>query len=258
MPIEFIIEVDTPSSVTRIQNVDVVILCGGQGTRFLSVRKDIPKALAPINGIPIIELIVDGLKKQGLRRFIFAVGYLKEHIVRYFKDREDADYKFSIEDRPMGTGGAIRQSLNLVCSDPFLVFNGDSLIDVDICLLLEKHRQVGAEASLVLSSTTFGAEYGGALVNEKGLITSYSEKPVDETTNRLTNAGVYCISHNLMNGLSVEENLSFEKTVLPDWIRNHNIFGFQVQSPVYDIGTSEGYLKLNEKMEHAGANLIKG
>ena len=96
---------------------DVFILCGGQGTRFRAVRDDIPKALAPINGIPFLDLLLDNLIIQGCQRIILGTGYLSEQIEFHAKKRSDGEYLISREDNPLGTGGAVHQALPLFNSE---------------------------------------------------------------------------------------------------------------------------------------------
>ena len=98
---------------------DVFILCGGQGTRFRAVREDIPKALAPINGVPFLDLLLDNLISQGCQRIILGTGYLSEQIEFYLQQRSDAEYLISREDAPLGTGGAIQ-----LCSAIFQIRTG--------------------------------------------------------------------------------------------------------------------------------------
>ena len=66
---------------------DVFILCGGQGTRFRAVREDIPKALAPINGVPFLDLLLDNLISQRCQRIILGTGYLSGQIEAHVQQR---------------------------------------------------------------------------------------------------------------------------------------------------------------------------
>ena len=75
-----------------------MILAGGLGTRLQSVLNDKPKCLAPINGRPFIDLLLDNCIKQGLKRFIICVGYLKEQVIQHLRDRNDCEIVFSKED----------------------------------------------------------------------------------------------------------------------------------------------------------------
>ena len=84
-------------SEVRTGDTDVLILCGGLGTRFKDVRNDIPKALAPINGNPFIDLLLDDLVYQGFTRIILATGHLSNQIEQHVKQRTDIEYIISCE-----------------------------------------------------------------------------------------------------------------------------------------------------------------
>ena len=89
-----------------LSKLDTVILAGGLGTRLQPVLKDKPKCLAPIDGIPFIDILLDDCIEQGLQRFIICVGYLKEQVIEHLCKRNDCIIVFSEEDTPLGTGGA--------------------------------------------------------------------------------------------------------------------------------------------------------
>ena len=114
-----------------VGETDVLILCGGLGTRFREVRKDIPKALAPIQGTSFIDLLLNDLVDQGFRRIILATGHISSQIEQYVKRRRDAEYIISSEPKPLGTGGAIKLAEQHIRSDLILILNGDSRILLD-------------------------------------------------------------------------------------------------------------------------------
>ena len=93
-----------------LAKVDVLILCGGIGSRLSSVNPDRPKGLAPVGGKPFLDILVEDLVQQGFQRIIFCVGHLKEQVIDRYKTRKDAEYFFSQEDIPLGTGGAVQES----------------------------------------------------------------------------------------------------------------------------------------------------
>ena len=111
------------------KDIDALILCGGQGTRFRAVQEDIPKALAPFRGSAFIDLLLDDLVSQGFERIILATGFLSNQIEDHVKSRNDAEYIISLEPKPLGTGGAIKFAAGHFRSNPVLVMNGDSKID---------------------------------------------------------------------------------------------------------------------------------
>ena len=109
-----------------------MILAGGLGTRLQPVLKDKPKCLAPINGTPFIDILLADCIKQGLQRFILCVGYLKEQVIEHLSNRNDCEIIFSMEDKTLGTGGALKNAEPHIKSDPVLVMNGDSYVKYNI------------------------------------------------------------------------------------------------------------------------------
>ena len=89
-----------------------IILAGGKGTRLQSVVSEVPKPMAPINGIPFLEIQIKYWIKQGINNFILSVGYKKEIIINHFGFKfHTAEIKYVLEDSPLGTGGAIIKSI---------------------------------------------------------------------------------------------------------------------------------------------------
>ena len=224
----------------KISDIDVLILCGGQGTRFREVREDIPKALAPIKGIPFIDLLLDDLTTQGFSRIILATGHRGDQVEKYLMQRTDAEYVFSNETKPLGTAGAIKYAENKFRSEHVLVLNGDSRIVFDFHSLFEFHKHKHANMSILLSSTTKGKDYGNVLLDRDNRITTFSEKPID-TTYAYVNAGIYVINLSMLKYLQQEKQYSLEKDCLPYWIQQKKIFGMLTENQVCDIGTPERY-----------------
>src|SRR5690349_21298843 len=115
------------TATARLGAIDAAILCGGKGTRLQPVISDLPKGLAPVRGRALLDILVEDLVAQGLRRIILCVGHMKEQIISHFSGRRDADFLFSEETAPLGTGGAVKNAAEFIRSDPFLVMNGDSM-----------------------------------------------------------------------------------------------------------------------------------
>jgi len=235
-------------SKISVEGTDVLILCGGLGTRFRKVREDIPKALAPIKGIPFIDLVLNDLVLQGFCRIILATGHLSSKLESYVRQRKDAEYIISCEPKPLGTGGAIKFAENHYCSDHVLILNGDSCINFYSLTLFEFHSNHQAEMSILLSSSTKGVDYGNVTLNEESRVTSFSEKSHTESSSACVNAGVYVINRSLLTTLQPEVQYSLEKDCLPSWIYSHQIFGMLTDMEVCDIGTPERYKKYQKAL----------
>jgi NDP-sugar pyrophosphorylase family protein len=223
------------------KETDVLILCGGLGTRFRAVREDIPKALAPINGDPFIDLLLNDLINQGFRRFILATGHLGSQLESHINQRTDEEYIISREPIPLGTGGAIKFAEKNFRSKQIFIFNGDSHIPFHFPSLFEFHKNCRADMSILLSSATKGADYGNVVLDVENRIILFSEKP-SESTSDCINAGVYVINRSLLNSLQPDKQYSLEKDCLPSWIHANRLFGMLTDKAVCDIGTPERYI----------------
>jgi NDP-sugar pyrophosphorylase family protein len=227
-------------SLFRTGDIDVLILCGGQGLRFRAVRDDIPKVLAPIRGKPFLDHLLDELLVQGFKRFILATGYLSDQVEAHVQRRKDAEFIISCEHKALGTGGAVNLAKRCFFSNPVLVMNGDTLIECKFTDLLEFHSRQEADLTLLLSDNTPGKDYGHVKLDTDQRILSFKEKP-DTLESSLVNAGVYCLNPALLETIIDDESWSLERDLLPNWTINHRVFGMISNQPIYDIGTRDRY-----------------
>lgn len=211
-------------------NQDVVVLCGGLGTRLRSVVHDRPKPMALIQGRPFLDFVVDYLLSQGFERIVFSTGYHGAWIADHVKARRDIDALISQEDRPLGTGGALRACRPLLCRDTTLVLNGDSLCRLDLGALLKAHEGRSAVATLVLVPADGRTDAGGVTLDEQGRIRTFREK--EEAP--YVNAGIYAIQTRYVE--SIPAVCSLERDVFPQLVE-HALYGFVSEAPLYDIGT---------------------
>lgn len=224
----------------NFENTDVVILCGGKGERLQSVVSDRPKVLADINGKPFLEILIDNLKRFGFKRFILSVGYKKEAIIDYFKDKEDI--VFSEEETALGTGGGLKKAKGLVKSSPFMAMNGDCFCDLEFDKLLEFHKQKNALLSIALVKTLEPRDYGTVALGLEDEIKSFREK-ISGSQTSLVNAGIYMMNKEIFSLMPAEKAFSLEYDLFP---KLENSFGYVSNSKIYDIGTPVRYNKAKE------------
>ena len=222
-----------------ICETDVLILCGGLGTRFREVENNIPKALAPINGTPFIDLLLNDLVDQGFRRIILATGHLSSQLEQYVKWRKDAEYIISFESEPMGTGGAIKLAEQHIRSDIFLILNGDTHIKLGYNYMINFHLQMKSDFTICLSNINDKSDFGSICITDKKKIISFNEKTIIQ--NSLANAGVYCANKKILNNIEKNKYLSVEEYLIPNWLKTYNLFGYTTSLEFYDIGTKDRY-----------------
>lgn len=183
-----------------------VILAGGRGVRLRPLTYTIPKPLLPIGEKPILEEIIERLKKHGLDDIIIAVGYRAELIETYFRDGAHLDVQISYvrETQPLGTAGPlalVRDSGVLTAGEPLLVMNGDMLTDLDMRAFIDAHRKSGAEATVATREFVLQHPYGVIQV-EDGRITGIVEKPSVTDT---VSGGIYAIQPEALDVIPANE-----------------------------------------------------
>jgi NDP-sugar pyrophosphorylase family protein len=230
-----------------LSDVDAVILCGGSGTRLQSVVADRPKALALVRGRPFIDILLDRLIEQGLRRFVLCVGYMRDQIVQHVGNRHDATFVYSEEAVPLGTGGAIRNAFPLVMSDPLLILNGDSFCRVDLAGMLTFHLQSGATATILAAPRGARRDAGTLQIEHDGRLTAFEEK---SGTGDSINAGIYLVSRAGIAHWPTRYPFSIERDVMPQLIADQPCFAYRALSEVYDIGTPDRYLAAQDGLSY--------
>ncbi|MBZ7973165.1 nucleotidyltransferase family protein [Campylobacter molothri] len=218
-----------------------IVLCGGLGTRLKSVIKDIPKPMAPINNKPFLEFIFTYLKKQKIDEIILAVSYKYEIIQEYFKDEFlNIKVRYSIEKEPLGTGGAIKQALELVKED-CLVLNGDTFFDIDLTQMKLNESKI----CLALKKMNDFDRYGSVELDNLGNITSFKEKQY--LKQGFINGGIYLISKDIFEGFHLENKFSFEEFLQENY-KNLKARAEIFEDYFIDIGIPEDYKNFDFKM----------
>jgi len=154
-----------------------VILAGGKGTRLRPYTAVLPKPLVPVADRPILELVIRQLARHGFTRIDLSVGHLGGLIKAYLDHVElprEVELRYSWEDAPLGTAGALRQIESL--DEPFLAMNGDILTTLDFAQLMRFHR--GHEGALTVATHRQTVPIDlGVIESEDGFVRKYVEKP---------------------------------------------------------------------------------
>ena len=230
-----------------MSKMNVLILCGGLGTRFRSISKKIPKALAIVSNKPILDWLLMILKKQGFNKVILATGFKGELIDNHIKNHWKNSCIISKENEPLGTGGAIKNAFKYISSEKILILNGDTLINYNFSNLIDFHEGYNAEISILLSSITNGLDYGNILIDKNNNIIDFKEKG-NVKKNMFVNSGVYCVNTRLIFDFPNKKSFSFEKDILEKWTLIKKIKGKVVKENFIDIGTPERFNNANFKL----------
>jgi NDP-sugar pyrophosphorylase family protein len=223
-----------------LEEIDVVILCGGQGMRLRPITKNQPKVLVDVGGRAFLDILICNILQYGVKRLILSVGYLKEQIIDHFKNNiTNYRVEFSEEEIPLGTGGAVKRARHLVKSNSFLVMNGDSFCKVDLTKFYSFHIKQRAVLSMVLVRSRQTDDYGMIELDDSYRVKSFREK-AESRGSGLISAGIYLMKRDIFSLMPDDEVFSLEYDFFPKVLDNE-CYGFVYEGELIDIGTPDRY-----------------
>lgn len=224
---------------TCLRDIDVVILAGGLGTRIRPALGETPKILAPVDGRPFVDYLLDWLESFGARRIVFCLGYLGDKVRAHLAQADrDTQIEWVVESQPLGTGGALVNAMPMLRTSPVLVLNGDSFVDVDLCAFAESHRASGAIASLVCTEVNDAGRFGRVTIDENSRIVHFAEKNPSSPEPGAINAGVYLFDSAFLDLVKNSRARSIEQDVFARQAPG-SLHAHLGRFPFIDIGTPE-------------------
>lgn len=223
---------------------EAIVLVGGLGTRLRGVVSDLPKPLAPVAGRPFLAWALDQLMDGGVRHVVLATGYMAERVEAAIGARWGSmQVTYSVEERPLGTGGAVRQASRLLRGSAAHVMNGDTFLRYSLDGIECATRSNAAAIGVALARVPDVARYG-AVEQKAGRITGFREK--GETGHGCINAGCYYLGADAIAALPDEDCYSFETRVLAPAASAGLLWGYADTSGFIDIGVPEDYFRACE------------
>lgn len=220
---------------------EAIILAGGFGTRLQKLITDVPKPMAEVCGKPFLHYILHWLKKNNITKVIVSAGYKAEIIIEYFGDLfEGMSLEYAVEEKPLGTGGAVKFAAARSKTNDILVINGDTWFPVDLERFFSFHESSGNSFSIALKRMVNFSRYG-AVEFENDTIVKFSEKKF--CTEGLINGGVYLVSKPFIESGGFPEVFSLENDLLEKVVGSGMIKGMVFDDPFIDIGVPEDYIR---------------
>lgn len=224
-----------------------VIMAGGEGRRLRAVTGESPKPMVPLLGRPMLEHITALLKKHGFTEICMAVKYHAQEIIDHFGDGSDfgLSIRYSVEDEPLGTAGAVKNCEDFWRGEDFLVISGDAACDMDLSALARRHAESGAAVTLALCRSAEPLSYGLALTDAGGRIQCFIEKPDwPHVVTDLVNTGIYIISPRAMELVPEGRPFDFAKELFPLLLeRGEKLIGEVCEGYWCDVGSPLAYYR---------------
>ncbi len=200
------------SDAVRISNalndIPLVIMAGGKGTRLYPYTKILPKPLIPIGDATITERIIGTFQRYGVKSVFMILNY-KSNMIKAYMNEVEKDYSIDYVDEPafLGTGGGLRL-LGGKINNTFILSNCDTLLDADYECAYITHKRNNNKITFICAMKDMIIPYGVLETNDDGSIASMREKP---EYSYLVNTGVYVIEPDVIGYINPNESIG-----LPD------------------------------------------
>ncbi len=216
------------------------ILAGGLGTRLRSVVNDRPKVMAMVAGRPFLTHLLDQLAESGIQKAVLCTGYMADTIRQELGSRYNGlDLVYSVEEEPLGTGGALRQACEFIVDEKLLVLNGDSYCHCNLSEFIARQEASGFSAGIVLAKVDDVARFGAVKIDNKFMVESFIEKGI-QTGPGWINSGIYLLPVSRVREIVLGRAVSLERDVIPNIIVD-GLYGYQCSGSFIDIGIPDEY-----------------
>ena len=228
-----------------LNEIDVVVLCGGLGTRLQEVLPNTPKILCEVDDKPFLDQLIEQLTGYGFKRIILCTGHLSEQVEAYIEKYKGVEVICSIEESPLGTAGAIKNAERFIQSEPFVALNGDTYFDLNMEELVNYHQTNKNFATLVVSPESLSSAVGSIQLDAEDKILSFKEKEKG-VENSYISLGLYVFQKAVLAEIEANKKVSLEYDVFPN-ILNKRTYGFHLEGKWVDFGTPDGLSKAKER-----------
>ena len=235
-----------------------VIMAGGEGSRLRPLTCNRPKPMVPIANRPVMEHIIELLKKYGINDIAVTLQYMPEIIKDYFGDGSEfgVNLNYYVEDVPLGTAGSVKNAEEFL-DETFIVISGDALTDINLEKALAFHKKRDSVATLVLKKVESPIEYGVVVTDKVGRITRFLEKPSwGEVFSDTVNTGIYVLNPEILSYIKPNQMFDFSKDVFPELLKeNRPMFGFVTEDYWCDVGDLDAYVYVHQDILDKKVNI---
>lgn len=228
----------------KLDTIQAVILAGGLGTRLRPYTLLLPKPMLPVGPKPILEHIVEWLKKNGVKNVIISLGYLGRMIEEYFRDGSALGVRidYARSNRPMGIAGQLKAAEPKI-KGTFLCLYGDAILNFNLKKLIDFHKKKSATATIVLMKYETELKYGFMELDGEGRLKSWKEKP---TVKGYINVGCYAMEKKFLEYIPSGKMYGMKEAFERAQRAGEPIYGLKVKGEFIDIGDRRSYRQANE------------
>lgn len=219
-----------------------VILAGGQGVKLRPLTYEVPKALIPVGGKPILEYLIERLREAEVRNIVVAIGHLGQKI----KDHFGSGRKFGVaityseEKKRLGTAGALKNARSNLANQPFILLHGDILVDIDLTELIRFHQEQHVVGTIALTTAPELSAFGMVALRGNKIV-NFIEKPTKtQATSLLINSGIYVFEPEIFSLIDQNKGAQLEQ-IFPTLAHEGKLAGFSFEGKWLDVSTPKAY-----------------
>lgn len=216
-----------------------VILAGGLGTRLQPYTTFLPKAMLPLGEKPLLEHLIEWIKKNRIDSIVLCVSYLRKTIEDYFEDggRFGVKIEYAVADRPLATAGQLKTAEDLI-DDTFVCMYGDSIFEFSLKGMIDYHRRKKSFVTMGLFEYKTKLQYGFIDMDRNNKVKAWREKP--EVKGNI-NIGCYVMDPGIFNLIPEGKPSGMDTIIRTALAKKKKVSGFLIKKGFIDIGDKTSY-----------------
>jgi len=230
-----------------------MVLAAGLGTRLRPLTEEVPKALLPVAGRPLIHYPLLLLKRYGITEIVINLHHHGNKIVEALGDGGAMGLRLHYSPEPtiLGTGGGIKQARQLLGGGTFLVMNSDILIDLNLDKVVEFHHRRKSTVSMVVRSDPEAARYGAIELDAQDRIRTIVGRGghAAGALRQFMFTGVHILEPSVFDAIPGQGFSSITDVYIAMLQRSEKLFGYVMRGAWMDLGTPERYQEANRLLE---------
>lgn len=216
-----------------------VILAGGLGTRLQPYTTFLPKAMLPLGEKPLLEHLIEWIRKNNIDSIVLCVSYLRKTIEDYFDDgsRFGVKIEYAVANRPLATAGQLKTAEEFI-DDSFVCVYGDSIFDFNLKNMIAYHKQKKSAVTMALFEYKTRLQYGFIETDKNNRVTAWKEKP--EVKGNI-NVGCYVMEPKVLKIIPPNKPFGMDSVIKSVIGRKQKVSGFLIKKGFIDIGDKNSY-----------------
>ena len=220
-----------------------IILAGGLGTRLQPYTTFIPKPMLPLGEKPLLEHLIEWIRKNGITEIVICVSYLRKTIEDYFEDgkRFGVKIEYAATNKPLATAGQLKTAEKFI-DDTFVCVYGDSVFDFNLKNMIKEHKKKKSFVTMGLYEYRTHLKYGVIDAKNNGKVSAWNEKPEIKVK---INMGCYVMEPKILNFIPKNKPYGMDDVIKKAISQRKIIHSVLTKKGFVDIGDKETYERAN-------------